>query len=63
MGLDHTDYLNFFNLVELMTKMGYIVEFNDIEKCLLNILWQNLAIEIRGQNDTGITQRNLVIFL
>ena len=39
MGLDHKDYLSFFNLVELMTKLGYIEDFDEQEKALLSIMW------------------------
>lgn len=36
MGLHSNDLISFFNLVEIMNKLGYINNCNDQEKFLLN---------------------------
>lgn len=63
MGLDHDDDLSFFNLVELMTKIGYIESFEDNEKDLLATLWTTLVQDTSLNCDAAISQRNLVVFL
>ena len=40
MNLSDTDFISFFNLVELFTKLGYVTDLCDEEKTLLNIAWQ-----------------------
>ena len=42
MGLSSDDLLSFFNFVEIMTKLGYISTFDEKEKNLLNIAWNEI---------------------
>lgn len=46
-----------------MTKLGYIDEFNEEEKPLLNEMWETLIPDLTLSNDQGILQRNLCLFL
>ena len=55
MDLDQNDYLSFFNLVEIMNKLGYIEKMNEPEKSLLNIMWSNISTEITKTGEIGIT--------
>lgn len=55
MDLDHNDYISFFNLVEIMNKLGYIEKMNEPEKSLLNIMWHNISTEIQKTGEIGIT--------
>ena len=51
MDLDQNLQLSFFSLLELMTKIGYIESFDDCEKQLLNIFWNNLNKEQPDNNE------------
>jgi hypothetical protein len=42
MGLQQTDLISFFNFVEILTRLGYLTDFNDGEKLFLNRMWSNL---------------------
>jgi hypothetical protein len=39
MNLSNDDFMSFFNIVELFTKLGYINTLNDVEKNLLSLAW------------------------
>ncbi|CDW82183.1 UNKNOWN [Stylonychia lemnae] len=63
MELEQQDELSFFNLLELMTKCGYIDQFDEELRNQLNSMWMNLIKDQSLNTEATITQRNLLIFL
>lgn len=63
MNLEADDELSFFNLVELLTKLGYVESFDEEEKLLLASLWSNLSTTDEENSEPGITQSNVSVFL
>lgn len=65
--IDYHGYvLNFFQMVEVVTKLGYTIEdalddegFNN----LLNSMWLILSLRPSDYHEPGVTERNLVVFL
>ena len=53
MNLSNEDYLSFFNLGELFTKLGYINTLSEVEKNLLNLAWQIIIPDESGNQDVG----------
>ena len=64
MGLQNSNNLSFFNLIELMTRLNYVINLDDEDLCFLSNIWMNLTPKDSSLgSDGGINQRNLIVFL
>jgi hypothetical protein len=43
MGMQNSEKLSFFNLIEIMTRLNYVMSLDDEDKCLLSNIWMNLT--------------------
>eukprot|EP00347_Sterkiella_histriomuscorum_P020880 403336108 len=63
MKLQNIDELSFLNLVELLNRIGYVEQFDEPTKSLLNQMWMNLIGDPNQNSEASISQRNLIIFV